>query len=148
MVSSCYFSPSVYWRHSRLFLDVSALKSLDLLCLRSSWQHSRRMYVFASSCQQALSHISKGNPLEASCDVHQYAVFHSISFSSQALFHFPPFCLSIQAEFGFNEHHQSEVINYMRFARSKRVLRLKTIDSCFEELKESRWPATSIFFKF
>ncbi|XP_051267135.1 leucine zipper transcription factor-like protein 1 isoform X2 [Dicentrarchus labrax] len=42
------------------------------------------------------------------------------------------------AEFGFNEHHQSEVINYMRFARSKRVLRLKTIDSCFEELKDSR----------
>ncbi|XP_019131791.1 leucine zipper transcription factor-like protein 1 isoform X2 [Larimichthys crocea] len=42
------------------------------------------------------------------------------------------------AEFGFNEHHQSEVINYMRFARSKRLLRLKTIDSCFEELKDSR----------
>ncbi|KAF7665127.1 hypothetical protein LDENG_00153480 [Lucifuga dentata] len=42
------------------------------------------------------------------------------------------------AEFGFNEHHQNEVINYMRFARSKRGLRLKTIDSCFEELKDSR----------
>nr|XP_020473156.1 leucine zipper transcription factor-like protein 1 isoform X2 [Monopterus albus] len=42
------------------------------------------------------------------------------------------------AEFGFNEHHQNEVINYMRFARSKRTLRLKTIDSCFEELKDSR----------
>ncbi|XP_075936600.1 leucine zipper transcription factor-like protein 1 [Anarhichas minor] len=42
------------------------------------------------------------------------------------------------AEFGFNEHHQNEVINYMRFARSKMVLRLKTIDSCFEELKDSR----------
>ncbi|XP_070783838.1 leucine zipper transcription factor-like protein 1 [Enoplosus armatus] len=42
------------------------------------------------------------------------------------------------AEFGFNEHHQNEVISYMRFARSKRVLRLKTIDSCFEELKDSR----------
>uniref|UniRef100_A0A1A8EQV1 Leucine zipper transcription factor-like protein 1 n=1 Tax=Nothobranchius korthausae TaxID=1143690 RepID=A0A1A8EQV1_9TELE len=42
------------------------------------------------------------------------------------------------ADFGFNEHHQSEIINYMRFARSKRVLRLKTIDSCFEELKDSR----------
>ncbi|XP_047468043.1 leucine zipper transcription factor-like protein 1 isoform X2 [Mugil cephalus] len=42
------------------------------------------------------------------------------------------------AELGFNEHHQNEVINYMRFARSKRVLRLKTIDSCFEELKDSR----------
>ncbi|XP_037312442.2 leucine zipper transcription factor-like protein 1 isoform X1 [Pungitius pungitius] len=42
------------------------------------------------------------------------------------------------AEFGFNEHHQKEVVNYMRFARSKMVLRLKTIDSCFEELKDSR----------
>ncbi|XP_061613936.1 leucine zipper transcription factor-like protein 1 [Phyllopteryx taeniolatus] len=42
------------------------------------------------------------------------------------------------AEFGCNEHHQSEVINYMRFARSKRLLRLKTVDSCFEELKDSR----------
>ncbi|XP_042561721.1 leucine zipper transcription factor-like protein 1 isoform X1 [Clupea harengus] len=42
------------------------------------------------------------------------------------------------AELGFNDHHQNEVINYMRFARSKRVLRLKTIDSCFEDLKESR----------
>ncbi|XP_037549752.1 leucine zipper transcription factor-like protein 1 isoform X1 [Nematolebias whitei] len=44
----------------------------------------------------------------------------------------------MQADFGFNEHHQNEIINYMRFARSKRVLRLKTIDSCFEELKDSR----------
>ncbi|XP_068437329.1 leucine zipper transcription factor-like protein 1 [Clinocottus analis] len=41
------------------------------------------------------------------------------------------------AEFG-HEHHQNEVVNYMRFARSKMVLRLKTIDSCFEELKDSR----------
>lgn len=46
--------------------------------------------------------------------------------------------VSVQAEFGFNEHHQNETINYMRFARSKRILRLKTIDSCFEELKDSR----------
>ncbi|MBN3304317.1 LZTL1 protein, partial [Amia calva] len=43
-----------------------------------------------------------------------------------------------QAELGFNEHHQNEVINYMRFARSKRALRLKTIDSCFQDLKDSR----------
>ncbi|KAF5892921.1 leucine zipper transcription factor-like protein 1 isoform X1, partial [Clarias magur] len=42
------------------------------------------------------------------------------------------------ADFGFSEHHQNEVINYMRFARSKRLLRLKTIDSCFQELKDSR----------
>ncbi|XP_054620853.1 leucine zipper transcription factor-like protein 1 [Dunckerocampus dactyliophorus] len=42
------------------------------------------------------------------------------------------------AEFGCHKHHQNEVINYMRFARSKRLLRLKTVDSCFEELKDSR----------
>lgn len=41
-------------------------------------------------------------------------------------------------DFGFNEHHQNEVVNYMRFARAKRVLRLKTIESCFQDLKESR----------
>ncbi|XP_041737197.1 leucine zipper transcription factor-like protein 1 isoform X1 [Coregonus clupeaformis] len=42
------------------------------------------------------------------------------------------------AEFGFNKGHQNEAINYMRFARSKRAIRLKTIDSCFEDLKDSR----------
>ncbi|XP_058039354.1 leucine zipper transcription factor-like protein 1 [Ahaetulla prasina] len=42
------------------------------------------------------------------------------------------------AELGLNDHHQNEVINYMRFARSKRGLRLKTVDSCFQDLKESR----------
>ncbi|XP_030060196.1 leucine zipper transcription factor-like protein 1 [Microcaecilia unicolor] len=42
------------------------------------------------------------------------------------------------AELGLNEHHQTEVVSYMRFARSKRALRLKTVDSCFQELKESR----------
>nr|XP_033786067.1 leucine zipper transcription factor-like protein 1 [Geotrypetes seraphini] len=42
------------------------------------------------------------------------------------------------AELGLNEHHQTEVVSYMRFARSKRALRLKTVNSCFQELKESR----------
>ncbi|XP_077592205.1 leucine zipper transcription factor-like protein 1 isoform X1 [Stigmatopora nigra] len=42
------------------------------------------------------------------------------------------------ADIGCNDHHQNEVINYMRFARSKRMLRLKTVDSCFEELQDSR----------
>ncbi|KAM9775213.1 leucine zipper transcription factor-like protein 1 [Syngnathus typhle] len=41
-------------------------------------------------------------------------------------------------EFGCNEYHHNEAINYMRFARSKRLLSLKTVDSCFEELKDSR----------
>ncbi|XP_030903881.2 leucine zipper transcription factor-like protein 1 [Melopsittacus undulatus] len=42
------------------------------------------------------------------------------------------------AELGLNEHHQNEVINYMRFARFKRSLCLKTVDSCFQNLKDSR----------
>ncbi|XP_034022813.1 leucine zipper transcription factor-like protein 1 [Thalassophryne amazonica] len=42
------------------------------------------------------------------------------------------------ADLGFSEHHQNEIINYMRFTRSKRILRLKTIDACFEEVKDSR----------
>ncbi|XP_059801610.1 leucine zipper transcription factor-like protein 1 [Hypanus sabinus] len=42
------------------------------------------------------------------------------------------------AELGLNEHHQNAVISYMRFARSKRALRLKTVDSCFQDLKDSR----------
>lgn len=44
-----------------------------------------------------------------------------------------------QAELGLNEHHQNEVINYMRFARFKRGLCLKTVDSCFQDLKDSRY---------
>ncbi|XP_014815996.1 PREDICTED: leucine zipper transcription factor-like protein 1 isoform X2 [Calidris pugnax] len=42
------------------------------------------------------------------------------------------------AELGLNEHHQNEVINYMRFARFKRGQCLKTVDSCFQDLKDSR----------
>ncbi|XP_021156410.1 leucine zipper transcription factor-like protein 1 isoform X2 [Columba livia] len=42
------------------------------------------------------------------------------------------------AELGLNEHHQNEVINYMRFVRFKRGLCLKTVDSCFQDLKDSR----------
>ncbi|XP_066484360.1 leucine zipper transcription factor-like protein 1 [Tiliqua scincoides] len=42
------------------------------------------------------------------------------------------------AELGLNDHHQNEVVSYMRFARSKRGLRLKTVDSCFQDLKDSR----------
>ncbi|XP_042332800.1 leucine zipper transcription factor-like protein 1 isoform X1 [Sceloporus undulatus] len=48
------------------------------------------------------------------------------------------------AELGLNDHHQNEVINYMRFARSKRGLRLKTVDSCFQDLKDSRYPGDKI----
>ncbi|NWW35293.1 LZTL1 protein, partial [Panurus biarmicus] len=43
-----------------------------------------------------------------------------------------------QAELGVNEHHQNEVVSYMRFARFKRGMCLKTVDSCFQDLKDSR----------
>jgi leucine zipper transcription factor-like protein 1 len=39
---------------------------------------------------------------------------------------------------GLNEHHHSAVVNYMRFARYQRGLRLKSVDGCFEDLKSSR----------
>uniref|UniRef100_A0A674K4F0 Leucine zipper transcription factor-like protein 1 n=1 Tax=Terrapene triunguis TaxID=2587831 RepID=A0A674K4F0_9SAUR len=51
------------------------------------------------------------------------------------------------AELGLNDHHQNEVINYMRFARSKRGLRLKTVDSCFQDLKDSRYHEEGIIIK-
>nr|XP_042697071.1 leucine zipper transcription factor-like protein 1 isoform X2 [Chrysemys picta bellii] len=51
---------------------------------------------------------------------------------------FKLFSTTLRAELGLNDHHQNEVINYMRFARSKRGLRLKTVDSCFQDLKDSR----------
>ncbi|KAF6100100.1 leucine zipper transcription factor like 1 [Phyllostomus discolor] len=45
------------------------------------------------------------------------------------------------AELGLNEHHQNEVVNYMRFARSRRGLRLKetfTADEVSEVLRGLR----------
>lgn len=47
---------------------------------------------------------------------------------------FPP----IQPELGVNEHHQAQVVNYMRFARYQRAQRLRAVDMCFEEMKQSR----------
>jgi len=42
------------------------------------------------------------------------------------------------SELGVNEHHQLQIVNYMRFARYQRGQRLRAVDSCFEELKDSR----------
>ncbi|XP_064615343.1 leucine zipper transcription factor-like protein 1 [Liolophura sinensis] len=39
---------------------------------------------------------------------------------------------------GVNENHQTQVVNYMRFARYQRGLRLRAVDACFKELKDSR----------
>ncbi|KAI8778578.1 leucine zipper transcription factor-like protein 1 isoform X1 [Biomphalaria glabrata] len=39
---------------------------------------------------------------------------------------------------GVNEHHETQIINYIRFARYQRAQRLRAVDVCFEELKDSR----------
>ncbi|GFO31798.1 leucine zipper transcription factor-like protein 1 [Plakobranchus ocellatus] len=43
-----------------------------------------------------------------------------------------------RAQLGINEHHQNQVVNYIRFARYQRGQRLRAVDVCFEELKDSR----------
>ena len=40
---------------------------------------------------------------------------------------------------GLNEHHQATVLNYMRFARYQRGQRLRCVDGCFSDLKDSRY---------
>lgn len=39
---------------------------------------------------------------------------------------------------GLNEHHQAQVVAYMRFARYNKVQQMRTIDTCFEDVKCSR----------
>ncbi|XP_041372269.1 leucine zipper transcription factor-like protein 1 isoform X2 [Gigantopelta aegis] len=41
-------------------------------------------------------------------------------------------------ELGVSEHHQTQVINYMRFARYQRAQRLRAVDMCFDNVKDSR----------
>ncbi|XP_076818500.1 leucine zipper transcription factor-like protein 1 isoform X2 [Clavelina lepadiformis] len=42
------------------------------------------------------------------------------------------------AELGLNDHHVLQAVNFMRFCRYKRAQRLKAVDHCFQDLKESR----------
>ncbi|XP_066436046.1 leucine zipper transcription factor-like protein 1 [Eleutherodactylus coqui] len=37
-----------------------------------------------------------------------------------------------------SEHHRGEVVSYMRFAQSRRQLRLKSVASCFQDVRGSR----------
>lgn len=46
--------------------------------------------------------------------------------------------LWLQSSLGVNEHHQSSVVNYMRFSRYQRGLRLKSVIGAFDDLKASR----------
>ncbi|XP_071492928.1 leucine zipper transcription factor-like protein 1 [Diadema antillarum] len=41
-------------------------------------------------------------------------------------------------ELGLNEHHHTTVVNYMRFANYKRIQNLRSVEACFEDVKDSR----------
>lgn len=47
------------------------------------------------------------------------------------------------SKLGVNEHHQAQVVNYMRFSRYQRGQRLRAVEMCFEELKSSRLDETT-----
>lgn len=47
------------------------------------------------------------------------------------------------SKLGINEHHQAQVVNYMRFSRYQRGQRLRAVEMCFEELKSSRLDETT-----
>ena len=44
-------------------------------------------------------------------------------------------------ELGLNDHHQSQLSRYLRFARLQRDKRLRTIDAAFEDCMLSRYGA-------
>lgn len=47
------------------------------------------------------------------------------------------------SKLGVDEHHQAQVVNYMRFSRYQRGQRLRAVEMCFEELKSSRLDETT-----
>lgn len=44
---------------------------------------------------------------------------------------------------GINEHHQAQILNFLRFSRYQRGQRLRAVEMCFEELKSSRLDETT-----
>lgn len=42
------------------------------------------------------------------------------------------------SDIGLNDTHQQEIVNYLRFARYNRGQTLKSVDSCFGDIKDSR----------
>ncbi|XP_076043955.1 leucine zipper transcription factor-like protein 1 [Oratosquilla oratoria] len=39
---------------------------------------------------------------------------------------------------GLNDHHQSQVLGYLRFCKYQRAQRLRSIEACFQDVKETR----------
>ncbi|KAL3836887.1 hypothetical protein ACJMK2_022294 [Sinanodonta woodiana] len=44
----------------------------------------------------------------------------------------------MSSNLGVNDHHQAQILNFIRFTRYQRDLRLRAVDFCFNELKETR----------
>ncbi|KAK3586288.1 hypothetical protein CHS0354_035689, partial [Potamilus streckersoni] len=44
----------------------------------------------------------------------------------------------MSSKLGVNDHHQAQILNFIRFTRYQRDLRLRAVDFCFNELKETR----------
>lgn len=44
---------------------------------------------------------------------------------------------------GLNEHHENQIVQYMRFMRYQRGLRIRAIEACFEDIKSCRMTDTT-----
>lgn len=51
------------------------------------------------------------------------------------------------SELDLNEHHQTQIINFLRFARYQRGQRIRAIDVCFDDMKQSRLSMDTTFTK-
>lgn len=49
----------------------------------------------------------------------------------------------MEAKLGINEHHEAQILNFLRFSRYQRGQRLRAVEMCFEELKNSRLDETT-----
>ena len=77
----------------------------------------------------------------SNCIFHRPLLFLVI-FALHAGYLFVTDTLLQTTELGVNEHHQNQVINYIRFARYQRAQRLRAVDACFEDVKDSRYRIT------
>lgn len=46
---------------------------------------------------------------------------------------------------GLNDHHEDQIVQYMRFMRYQRGLRIRAIEACFEDTKKSRLMSDTTF---
>ena len=51
------------------------------------------------------------------------------------------------SELDLSEHHQTQIVNFLRFARYQRGQRLRAIDVCFDDMRHSRLSMDTTFTK-